>query len=371
MLKPLYVSFYTQGTGYEREAQGLRESLDNFGLEHHIEPAPDLGGWQANTQYKAVFILAKMRSFPQRTVVWIDADARVRRYPELIDRIAENLSIDVAAHLYRGALNSAVVVFNPTPSAMSVLNLWKDENERNPQTFDQQTLHNVIKSLAPGIGFYELPPGYCYIFDLSRRAYPRETVYIEQLQASRRLKGRLRCLMAANQRAAIIASIPPAGRMLEWGVGGTTLRIIAALREEQALTSVEHHRGWAGRVSDEVAPLPEAYWERWTLLIKEPSLPDGVGRNATHWEESPAALDSYIHPCDLSGFDVFLVDGVARGSCLCNIFDRGRSGARVFLHDAQRPWYDWARRHSRITEERLTEHDPGDYAGLLWSCVLR
>lgn len=165
--------------------------------------------------------------------------------------------------------------------------------------------------------------------------------------------------MAQNQRQAIVDSVN--GPMLEWGCGGTTLWMLQ--RISQPLTSIEHHPDWFTRVRNECEP-----FANWMGVC----IPGEAGDNATPWEECPSGLKDYIST-DVRPFDVFLIDGVARGACLANVLLNAKSGSRIFLHDFHRDWYDWiimVGQH-RLRDVRLIEATPGDYPPPLWSATLK
>lgn len=148
----------------------------------------------------------------------------------------------------------------------------------------------------------------------------------------------VKCLLAENHRRLILEALPPAGRLLEWGVGGSTLYFLDRLSGEQKLTSIEHDSAWSQQVQA-AATVREGIWRCWTVDCAR----EWLGQNATGFEECPSDLRQYIVPPgeDLSKFDVFLVDGVARGACLAHVLLNAKSGAVAFLHDYHRRWYDW------------------------------
>lgn len=191
------VSFYTIGTDYEAEAQRLIESCERFNLPYRVEPVPNLGTWQRNTQHKAEF-LRWMRSELTGPIVWLDADAEVKCYPALF---AEITDADVAVH-YRAKgkgkreLLSGTVWFAETVEARNLLDRWVETNRRNPKRWDQSTLADAIRDL-PGVLVHELPAPYCLIFDRMRRLGPPVILHH---QASRRLKRRV-----AENREAVTA----------------------------------------------------------------------------------------------------------------------------------------------------------------------
>jgi hypothetical protein len=171
-------------------------------------------------------------------------------------------------------------------------------------------------------------------------------------------------LMAINQIQHILHSLPANGKMLEWGVGGSTLILLKYLTDQQHLTSIEHHPQWASRIKQYTTHLTHKH----NLLCIQGQ---HIGTNATPLEENPAGLTDYIHPdFDLSNYDVFLVDGVARAACLAVVRCYAKPGAKVFLHDANRPWYDWGKKLYKDCATRTILADTGDYPPVLWEAQI-
>lgn len=159
-----------------------------------------------------------------------------------------------------------------------------------------------------------------------------------------RRRERMRCIMGRVHRDAILDALPPGGRMLEWGSGGSTSYFADNLPPGATLLSIEHDPAWHRQVAEAIGKN-----DRLTLRLVPAEGP--LGRNATAEEEDPCPLRSYIHAADGDGpFDVILVDGYARGSCLARARDLLRPGGTVFLHDAQRPWYDEAKRSCGLVQ---------------------
>ena len=75
------ISFYTEDTGYEQEAEMLRKSLEALdGVERIIEKVPNRGSWRANAYFKADFMRETLFRLC-RPVPRVDADAAVLSYP--------------------------------------------------------------------------------------------------------------------------------------------------------------------------------------------------------------------------------------------------------------------------------------------------
>lgn len=183
---PTYIAFYTVQTPYEDEIQKLKESLELFNLEFNIQGVPNLGSWQKNTQYKAVFIKDMLDKYPDQPIVYLDADAVVRSFPILFDEI----DCDIAVHYYDNKkrnikeLLSGTIYFGHTAKAKELVQLWIDINKEFPEQWDQKNLDIAIKRM-PELKIVELPASYCLIFDLMKDQGP---AVIEHFQASRRHK---------------------------------------------------------------------------------------------------------------------------------------------------------------------------------------
>lgn len=175
-----FISYYTYK--YKNEAAKLKQSLEALSLNYHIAAIEDQGSWDANTHYKPIFIKQQIQN--QDAVVWLDADCMVLGKPELLF----NLDCDVAFHRYRGTeLLSGTVFFKNTARTIELLDKWIDINKQNPEIFDQKNLDKALKSMTD-ISIKELPPEYCFIFDLSKEYYLGVNPIIEHYQASRRLR---------------------------------------------------------------------------------------------------------------------------------------------------------------------------------------
>ncbi len=191
---PLFVSAFSKGTGYAAEADQLAYTLRALALEHVIVPFESRGSWVKNCAIKPEILLAERahdgnRDLWSRTtlrpVVWLDADARVRSYPELFD----GLECDVAFHRKagrdpRGELLSGTLYFGATENAGRLLELWRRECAANPGVTDQRVLDECVLDMR-GLEIVKLPATYCQIFDLMKDA---GTPVIEHMQASRRLR---------------------------------------------------------------------------------------------------------------------------------------------------------------------------------------
>lgn len=188
------ISFFTVGTSYEDEIKTLKQSLDKYGIKHDIRYINSLGGWQANTIYKAEFIrsmLFVMEETGEKAMVWLDADSVVSRYPGMFDHIDTDVAFyfrtsgPVAQRMGGYELISAAMYFKINHRVKALLDMWIANNERNQLVLDQRNLQAIIpewRERFAGTVTY-LPQSYCRIFDA-----PEDPRVIIQNQASRRFK---------------------------------------------------------------------------------------------------------------------------------------------------------------------------------------
>lgn len=192
--RPLVISYYTRGTGYEEEAARMRASAVRMGFEHDIVGIETRGGWQANTYYKAEFCRAMLDKHPARDLLWLDADVIVKRYPALFDNLDTDLAVNVVdwrdypnhprAHR---ELNTSVMYLGNNARTRAMLDTWIEVNRGMISTgiWEQKNLQAVLNS-QDDLHVTFLPDTYCQIFDLMASA---GDPVIELYQASRRLKG--------------------------------------------------------------------------------------------------------------------------------------------------------------------------------------
>jgi len=186
------VTFVTIGTGYEREVLRLKASCDACGVPLRIFRFQPLGSWRANLNFKSQSILDAMAGYPEKDIVFIDADAVVRSYPRLFDVLSEARKHDIAAHFFmqsrveRGELLSGTLWFQNNPTAQTLVQAWHAHGEANPNVRHQRCLQAVLARYGSNIRIYRLPLEYTCIFDHPAR---RGVVpVIEHFQASRKYR---------------------------------------------------------------------------------------------------------------------------------------------------------------------------------------
>lgn len=131
-------------------------------------------------------------------------------------------------------------------------------------------------------------------------------------------------------------------RIFEWGSGGSTL-FFADVLHSDSVVSVEHDKEWY----DKVLPLIPYYnRDNYHLIPYEsPELgPDKA--NPMHYksgstELGPVNFKKYASVIDQYGkFDLILIDGMARASCLYHAISHVKPGGCIVLDNVgDRPYY--------------------------------
>ena len=194
---PLIVSFYTEGSEYEIEAQRLRESCRKLNLSFEIVGIKPTGSWEQNCAQKASFV-QEMWKCASRPVLWIDADGMLHRQPDLLTGI----SADFAIHKWNGwKFASGTVYFNQTEMAGLLLDRWAKRCQRFPSVLDQVSLDLAWEDTvnAYPLETLWLPRSYCQIFDKQLQG-AGENIVVEHFQASRRLRSHISSEQVATSR---------------------------------------------------------------------------------------------------------------------------------------------------------------------------
>lgn len=178
-MKPTYVTFYTEGTFYEKVTEELVESLRKHNLQYKVYARPNLKTWDLNVRQKPHVILQALEEHTT-PIVWIDADAVIQKYPDLFDR----LDCDFACHVRTRqgfSIFGATLYFGNTPLAKEFVKDWIERTDRKEKELDieipapyrristvwsfadQGPLANAYWTFALSgkpLRFYELPKSY-------------------------------------------------------------------------------------------------------------------------------------------------------------------------------------------------------------------
>ncbi len=190
--KPIFVSYYTKNTLYEKEAQDLIQSLKKFGLKYDVSGIEDRGSWSKNCCYKPEFLLKKLEEH-KAPLIWTDADSILLKKPDFFDDCTADCSFYVNDHVepnHEAKILSGTFFIANTASAKKLLTLWQKECERMLDTFkgvvlDQVALRRVVLHYPTIVEMKRLPEKYIRIVRTREdRENPSDAV-IAHYQASR------------------------------------------------------------------------------------------------------------------------------------------------------------------------------------------
>ena len=191
----MVVGYYTINTPYEEEAQILIRSLNKLRINQDVIGVKTLGNWQANTRFKAEFMLDMLNKHPNHRLLYVDVDAVVHKMPDLF----KNYKCDIAVRWqdFRWRKNeclSGTIYMENNKRTRRICELWRDINvtegnqSNRMEQWNLDTVINKMKAEDPNFTYKNLPPEYTMIFDSMRGMYPNITPVIEHFQASRRFK---------------------------------------------------------------------------------------------------------------------------------------------------------------------------------------
>jgi len=194
----IFISYYTLGNYEVVMNTHLRPSLEKWNLKHYIKETKDLGNWNDNTSFKATFILNMLNKYKE-DVVFLDADAIIHKYPELLFNIPKES--DLACHYLdwikhwrnqTGGNNfhllSGTMFLRYNEKILDLMKLYIKECEKNPGIWEQKVLELLI-SENKDINVYKLPASYCAVikYDGKVPAYIEDPIIVHY-QASRKYK---------------------------------------------------------------------------------------------------------------------------------------------------------------------------------------
>jgi hypothetical protein len=130
--------------------------------------------------------------------------------------------------------------------------------------------------------------------------------------------------------------IEPWWTAFEWGSGGSTLWLENLC---ESVYSVEHDESWFWKVA---ASSTRPKTTRLQLCRPQPGELGDDPANPDHYRSSclPGDWHQYAQAVDLEGpFDLVVVDGRARASCIARAVPRVKGGGVLVLDNAEREWY--------------------------------
>lgn len=196
MKEIIFVAYYTKNTPYENEAKKLEASLKNLNLIYDIVGVNDLGGWQANTRFKANFLQQMLLKHKDKNLVYVDVDAVVHSIPILFKDYKYDIGIRYQDFRWKtNECLSGTIFLSNNEKVMRLCKEWEKINIReknNNSNLEQWNLGAAIDLLKPSLqlSVINIPPEYTFIFDSMKKLYPKVKPVIEHFQASRQNRHR-------------------------------------------------------------------------------------------------------------------------------------------------------------------------------------
>jgi hypothetical protein len=209
----LVVGYYTPERNYEQLAHAMKRSVEAQGLQCEIRFRPSQATaelkkpmpWVLNCGLCGFFIRDMLHEYPDRRLLYLDADATMLRSPELLLKDTEfEFAAPMLTNKYvKNELVSNTLYFKPTEACNKLLNAWCGlQSFRNGEmladvykapyreAWDQKTLQDSLLKMKD-IKFKELPWAYAKIdkTKAGEELMPCEDeIVIAQHQASRENK---------------------------------------------------------------------------------------------------------------------------------------------------------------------------------------
>jgi len=175
-------AFYTPN--YLPQVSSLKASLEALGINHYLKRYEPRGGWEANTRMKPVFVAHCLERFPGTDIVYLDADAVVRKPLEAFANMTSDVTMLFHPTFEYGRwylrISAGTLAVRNTPGGRKFAALWAaGETKANKTTVDEDMVYMAFANLA-GVSITVLPPDYYKIYDA-----PGQDPTIEHFQASR------------------------------------------------------------------------------------------------------------------------------------------------------------------------------------------
>jgi hypothetical protein len=192
------ISYYTARTPYEEEVKKLVASAAGLNVPLKIYACPPTGTWRGNLNHKSATILKAFEEFPDKDIVFVDADAIIRRWPALFDELSAKAIYDVSACFFsytkrsgdKDELLSGTLWFRNAEVGRALVRRWHEIGLERREVRHQYCLKLAIQDLQRGgvpVRVFRHPFAYTCIFDY-REARKGVAAVIEHYQASRRLR---------------------------------------------------------------------------------------------------------------------------------------------------------------------------------------
>jgi hypothetical protein len=191
------VTFYTTGTGYEQEVKNLIKSATALNVPLKVYDYPPTGTWRGNLNYKSACILRAFNEFRDKDIVFVDADAIIRRNPTLFDELSAKREYDISACFFKydaksgdaDELLSGTLWIKNNDTGRATVRRWHEVGLTRPDVRHQMCLKAALEDMRrEGIRVRVNRHSLAYTCIFDYHAARNVVPVIEHFQASRRLR---------------------------------------------------------------------------------------------------------------------------------------------------------------------------------------
>lgn len=196
--KPIVCAYYTDN--YINEISSLVSSLEHFCIDYYVQHYESRGYWEANTRIKPEFLSECLDRFPGRPIVYLDADAVVRKPLTLFDDVTGDIGVyrcQRAEGFSHNYLTGTLYLSN-NDSVKKFIKKWIEYQKGKILSVDQDSFEFAIEN-SEHLKIFNIPESYVKIFDRNG-----EEPVIEHFQASRRRVKLQRLLKKARNIVLIV-----------------------------------------------------------------------------------------------------------------------------------------------------------------------
>lgn len=197
-------AFYTPN--YLPQVLSLKASVEKLGINHYFKCYDPRGGWEANTRIKAEFVAHALTRLPKHDVVYLDADAVVRKPLALFDEPHADVIMIFDHRRLKGMdalrIAAGTLLVRNTDGGRAFATRWAAEAAKaGALDLDETLIYRMFPKLE-GTTFSVLPLAYSKIFDR-----PGIDPVVEHFQASRGQFKWRKAMRQARQAATAVAIV--------------------------------------------------------------------------------------------------------------------------------------------------------------------
>jgi len=150
---------------YEKSYHRLKEKLDEYEYDYHIERLDSLGSYRENCRRKVGFLLEKLDQFDE-DIMWLDIDTI------LLNRMSEVESLDTESDVIFASsvpqlvgIKASPILFKNNNHTKKFLEHWKTlidiTRDNEQECFDHEVLFQTVVDLQNDCSFGVLGYNYC------------------------------------------------------------------------------------------------------------------------------------------------------------------------------------------------------------------